>query len=67
MDSFDITSLRRAWLITGNFGLKFSPNDFAILLVRSNHRPINEPLAPYSKSSKAKLRAALVLENHALT
>src|SRR6266576_2338990 len=49
-DSFDITSSRPAWLITGNFGLKFSPNGFAISLTRWNHRPTSAQSAPSSKS-----------------
>src|SRR5438067_4294068 len=53
MDSFAITSSRPAWLTTGNFGLKSSPNGFAILLARSNHRPINARSAPFSKRNKA--------------
>ena len=40
-DSFAITSSRRAWRITGNFGLKFFRNGFALSLTRSNHRPIS--------------------------
>src|SRR5881227_1205622 len=53
MDSFAITSSRPAWLTTGNFGLKSSPNGFAILLARWNHRPINARSAPFSKRNKA--------------
>jgi len=39
--------------IIGSFGLKLSPNGFAISLTRSNHRPINAPWAHSSKRNKA--------------
>ena len=42
-DSFHITSSRRVWLITGNFGLKFFRNGFAISLTRSNRLLISGP------------------------
>src|SRR5204862_5997890 len=53
MDSFAITSSRPAWLTTGNFGLKSSPNGFAIFVARWIHRPINARSAPFSKRNKA--------------
>ena len=39
--------------ITGNFGLKFFRNGFAISLTRSNHRPISAQWARSSKRNKA--------------
>src|SRR5437660_2913561 len=48
-----ITSSRPEWLITGNFGLKFSPNAFEILSTRSSHRRISAPWALFSKKSES--------------
>src|SRR5262245_9130710 len=50
-------SSRPAWLITGNFDLRFSPNGFAISLARSNHPPINARSAPCSKRNKSEVTA----------
>src|SRR5262245_59411291 len=38
--------------IIGSFGLKLSPNGFAISLTRSNHRPINARSARSSKRNE---------------
>src|SRR5262245_35962272 len=54
MDCFDTTSSRRAWLITGNFAPKYSPNGFAISLIHSNHRVISERSARCSKRNQRK-------------
>ena len=53
-DSSGITSSRLAWRITGNFGPKFSPNAFAILLTHSNHPRISARWALCSKRNEAK-------------
>src|SRR5215475_2556471 len=60
MDCFDTTSSRRAWLITGTFGLKFSPSGFAILLTRWNRRPISAQWARCSKGNGRKWRPAYI-------
>ena len=57
MDSCAITSSRPAWLITGNFGPKFSPNAFADLLTHSNHRWINARWALFSRRIEAKRKS----------